>query len=129
MPTSVALSSHFETFVRNQVESGRYNNASEVVRAGLRLLEDQQRQAQLQLDAMQAAIAAGLASGPGIAADQVFDRLEAKYRAQTAIEGTRAARVAALTKGQSVGRPLMGDHELGALEKRLGRTLRPRKRD
>ena len=42
MPTSVALSSHFETFVREQVESGRYNNASEVVRAGLRLLEDQQ---------------------------------------------------------------------------------------
>jgi len=28
MPTSVALSSHFETFVRDQVESGRYNNAS-----------------------------------------------------------------------------------------------------
>jgi len=37
-------------------------------------------------------------------------------------------RVAALTKGQSVGRPLMGDHEFGALEKCLGRTLRPRKR-
>jgi putative transposase len=36
--------------------------------------------------------------------------------------------VAALTKGQTVGRPLMGDHELGAIEKRLGRTLRPRKR-
>ncbi len=80
MPTSVALSSHFETFVRDQVESGRYNNASEVVRAGLRLLEDQQKQADLQLDAMRAAIAAGLTSGPGIAADQVFDRLEAKYR-------------------------------------------------
>jgi len=41
MPTSVALSSHFEAFVREQVESGRYNNASEVVRAGLRLLEDE----------------------------------------------------------------------------------------
>jgi antitoxin ParD1/3/4 len=87
MPTSVALSSHFETFIRNQVESGRYNNASEVVRAGLRLLEDQQKQAELQLEAMKAAIAAGLASGPSIAADQVFDRLEAKYRAQAASVG------------------------------------------
>ncbi|MDA8416524.1 MAG: type II toxin-antitoxin system ParD family antitoxin [Betaproteobacteria bacterium] len=87
MPTSVALSSHFETFVRNQVESGRYNNASEVVRAGLRLLEDQQKQAELQMAAMQAAIAAGLASGPDIPADQVFDQLVAKYRAQAATVG------------------------------------------
>ena len=87
MPTSVALSPHFETFVRNQVESGRYNNASEVVRAGLRLLEDQQKQAELQLEAMKAAIAAGLASGPSIAGDQVLDRLEAKYRAQAASAG------------------------------------------
>ena len=37
-------------------------------------------------------------------------------------------RVAALTKGQTIGRPLMGDQELGELEKRLGRTLRPGKR-
>ena len=87
MPTSVALSSHFETFVRNQVESGRYNNASEVVRAGLRLLEDQQKQAELQLEAMKAAIAAGLASGRSIPGDQVFDRLEAKYRKQAASAG------------------------------------------
>jgi len=39
MPTSVALSPHFETFIRQQVDSGRFNNVSEVVRAGLRLLE------------------------------------------------------------------------------------------
>ena len=32
MPTSVALSPHFESFIRDQVESGRYNNVSEVVR-------------------------------------------------------------------------------------------------
>ena len=87
MPTSVTLSSHFETFVRDQVESGRYNNASEVVRAGLRLLEDQQKQAELQLEAMKAAIAAGLASGRSIPGDQVFDRLEAKYRKQAAGAG------------------------------------------
>lgn len=80
MPTSVALSPHFEHFIREQVESGRYNNASEVVRAGLRLLEDQQQQASLKLDALRAAIETGLASGPGVPADEVFDRLEAKYR-------------------------------------------------
>lgn len=81
MPTSVALSSHFEQFVREQVESGRFNNVSEVVRAGLRLLEDQQIQASMKVDALRAAIASGMASGPGIPAEEVFDRLEAKYRA------------------------------------------------
>jgi len=65
MPTSVALSPHFEHFIREQVESGRFNNASEVVRAGLRLLEDQQKQTDLKLNALRAAIVTGLASGPG----------------------------------------------------------------
>ena len=37
---NVALGPHYEEFIRNQLDSGRYNNASEVVRAGLRMLED-----------------------------------------------------------------------------------------
>ena len=80
MSTSVALSTHFESFVRDQVESGRYNNASEVVRAGLRLLEDEQNRLQLQNEAMRAAIAAGLNSGASISAEGVFDRLETNIR-------------------------------------------------
>lgn len=84
MPTSVALGAHFETFIQEQVKSGRYNNASEVVRAGLRILEDQQAHARMQQEELRAAIAAGLASGPGQPADVVFDRLEAKYRKQVA---------------------------------------------
>ena len=52
MPTSVALGNHFETFVRNQLQSGRFNNASEVVRAGLRLLEEREERKQLELDAL-----------------------------------------------------------------------------
>ena len=88
MPTSVALSPHFEAFIQEQVKSGRYNNASEVVRAGLRLLEDQHANARLQQEELRAAIAAGMASGPGKPADTVFARLEAKYRKQI---GKRAA--------------------------------------
>lgn len=38
--TSIALGDHYERFIRKQLETGRYNNASEVVRAGLRMLED-----------------------------------------------------------------------------------------
>ena len=88
MPTSVALSAHFESFIQQQVKSGRYNNASEVVRAGLRLLEDQHARAKMQHEELRAAIAAGLASGAGQSADAVFDRLETKYRKLT---GKRAA--------------------------------------
>ncbi len=88
MPTSVALSLHFDDFIQAQVKSGRYNNASEVVRAGLRLLEDQTARATLQREELRAAIAAGLASGPGQSAGTVFDRLDAKYRKMA---GARAA--------------------------------------
>lgn len=80
MPTSVALSPHFESFIRDQVETGRYNNVSEVVRAGLRLLEDQERLNDMKLAELRGAIAAGLESGAGRGTDEVFDRLEAKYR-------------------------------------------------
>lgn len=79
MPTSVALSPHFEKFIQEQVKSGRYNNASEVVRAGLRLLEDQSARARMQQEELRAAISAGIASGPGKPAGAVFDRLETRY--------------------------------------------------
>lgn len=37
---NVALTNHFETFIKQMISSGRYNNASEVVRAGLRKLQE-----------------------------------------------------------------------------------------
>lgn len=83
MPTSVALGSHFEEFIRDQVRMGRFNNVSEVVRAGLRLLEETEQRRQLELEALRAEIAAGRASGEPKPADAVLDRLEAKYAAQS----------------------------------------------
>jgi len=40
--TSIALGSHFERFVENSIKEGRYKNVSEVVRAGLRILEEEE---------------------------------------------------------------------------------------
>lgn len=81
MPTSVALSPHFETFIRQQVDSGRFNNVSEVVRAGLRLLEERETEQAAKLQALREAIAVGLASGPDLSEEEVFDELEAKLQA------------------------------------------------
>jgi antitoxin ParD1/3/4 len=80
MPTNVALNPHFEQFIRSQIDSGHYNDVSDVVRAALRLLENQQSKQTIQLEALRTAIAAGL-EGPGIPADEAFNQLEAKYQA------------------------------------------------
>ena len=63
--TSISLDSHFAAFLAEQVEAGRYRTASEVVRAGLRLLEERE----VQLSALRAALAAGEASGEAEALD------------------------------------------------------------
>lgn len=57
--TSVALGQHFEEFIQTSISSGRYNNASEVIRSGLRLLEDRERK----MAALRSAIEEGLNSG------------------------------------------------------------------
>ena len=57
--TSVALGTYFENFIRMKVEQGRYNNASEVIRAGLRLLEENESH----LQELRMAIADGMNSG------------------------------------------------------------------
>lgn len=78
MPTSVALGSHFEEFVKKQLESGRFNNVSEVVRAGLRLLEDEEKLRQLRHRDLRAAIQQGIDSRDAGSVAEVVARNRAR---------------------------------------------------
>jgi antitoxin ParD1/3/4 len=57
--TSITLGSYFDQFIQNILKEGRYKNASEVVRAGLRLLEEEEQK----IIALRHAIDAGINSG------------------------------------------------------------------
>lgn len=63
--TSISLDDHFAEFLSQQVDAGRYRSASEVVRAGLRLLEERE----IHLSALRAALISGEASGEAEAFD------------------------------------------------------------
>jgi len=64
MPTrNVNLTEELDRFVLARVESGRYENASEVVRSALRILEREEQQYEIKLAALRAAIDEGEASG------------------------------------------------------------------
>lgn len=80
MPNNYTLGEHFDTFVQAQLASGRYENASDVIRDALRLMEARERK----LAALDAAIERGLAdidAGRVRDMDEVFDALEAKIAA------------------------------------------------
>ena len=77
---SADLGTQLESFVTKLVETGRYNSKSEVLREGIRLI--QEREARLAV--LDQALARGLAdadAGRVKPADEVFSRLEAKYQA------------------------------------------------
>ena len=57
--TSISLGNHFESFIETTVSNGRFSNASEVVRAGLRLLEEEETR----LIRLRNAIREGIESG------------------------------------------------------------------
>ena len=73
--TSIALGQHFTSFIDAQVQGGRYGTASDVVRAGLRLLEEHEAK----VKALQEALNAGIRSGEPRPFD--FEAFKARKRA------------------------------------------------
>jgi antitoxin ParD1/3/4 len=75
--TSISLGDHFEDFVDDKVSTGRFKNASEVIRAGLRLLEEEESK----IVVLRKAIDEGLESG-----------LAKNFNAQKHLEKLKAAK-------------------------------------
>lgn len=59
--TSVSLGNYFDEFVRGRVQEGRFKNVSEVIRAGLRLLEEEENKAIALRNAIHEGIDSGMA--------------------------------------------------------------------
>ena len=76
---TASLGPHYEEFIQNSIRCGRYNNASEVIRAGLRRLEEDESR----LAALRAALEEGEA-GPDVEdfdPDRFLQELKAKHKA------------------------------------------------
>ena len=86
MSSSVDLGKELEKFVARMVKAGRYGSKSELLREGVRLVQDREAK----LAALNAALARGIAdaeAGRVKPAEEVFNRLEAKYRAMVKEKG------------------------------------------
>lgn len=78
--TSVSLGEHFNAFLERAIASGRYTSASEVIRAGLRLLQDQEAK----LERLRELIREGDESGDPVPLDRqrFFAEMQAEDRAK-----------------------------------------------
>jgi len=79
--TSISIGNYFDDFIQSSISAGRYKNVSEVVRAGLRLLEEEENK----IIALRAAIKGGIESG--IAYDFNPDSLLKELKAKKNLDG------------------------------------------
>lgn len=86
MPTrNINLTPEMDRYVATRIESGQYANASEVLRAGLRELERLEREDQVKLEALRAAVQAGEESG--IAEGDVVSEVRERIRRRALVMG------------------------------------------
>jgi antitoxin ParD1/3/4 len=80
MATSYSIGKHFEEFIASLIASGRYSTASEIIRDGLRMIEEREQRREAKLEWLRAAIQEGLDSGPAREVDP--KTLAAEVKAQ-----------------------------------------------
>ena len=82
---SISLTDHQQALVAKLVASGRFHGVSEVMRAGLRLLEEREERRQALLERIEAAVQDGLDSGPAVEMEEIEDILaQAKAELESA---------------------------------------------
>jgi len=79
---NVSLGNHYEEFAQNLLKSGRYNSLSEVLRDGLRLLEEAQELKQYRLELLKNEIQKGLDSGSAGALEMSDIKAKARLKLQ-----------------------------------------------
>ena len=78
MPSSYVIGDHFEAFIKTQIRQGRYASASEVIRDGLRALEDREKFRAMKIEALRAEVQKGADSDGSIPAEAVFAEVRAR---------------------------------------------------
>ena len=84
MASSYSIGKHFEEFVEGLIESGRYSTASEVLRDGLRPIEEREERPKAKLEALRAEIQKGIDSGPAEEVGDMFERIKSEGRKRLA---------------------------------------------
>ncbi|MHB1960659.1 MAG: type II toxin-antitoxin system ParD family antitoxin [Acidobacteriaceae bacterium] len=90
MPTrNINLTPEMDRFVDAKIRSGQYANASEVLRAGLRAMEEDDKENKARLEALRTAVQSGIDSG--MADGDVIERIRARIRRRAEVTGRRTA--------------------------------------
>ncbi|MGT2439877.1 type II toxin-antitoxin system ParD family antitoxin [Bradyrhizobium betae] len=89
MASSYSIGKHFEDLIDNLVDSGRYASASEVMREGLRLVEEREERRQAKLEGLRAEIQKGFDSGPMEEVGDMFERIKSEGRKRLAAKNAK----------------------------------------
>jgi len=89
MATSYSIGKHFEELIDSLIKSGRYSTASEIMRDGLRLIEEREERRQAKLEALRAEIQKGFDSGPAEEVGDMFARIKSEGRKRLAAKNDR----------------------------------------